>query len=89
MYPSAPYSARFHNTAVLRPWNFYYFAIWNALKFPVTQVPMGLDAEGLPVGIQVVAAPNQDRLCIAVAKELEKAFGGYVPPFTLDKGASD
>lgn len=46
----------------------------------MTQVPMGLK-NGLPVGIQVVAAPYQDRLCIAVAKELERAFGGYVPAF--------
>lgn len=41
---------------------------------------MGLK-NGLPLGIQVVAAPNQDRLCFAVARELERTFGGYVPPF--------
>lgn len=55
------------------------------LKFPVTQVPLGLSKEGLPLGIQVVAAPYQDHLAIAVAKELEKAFGGYVPPFKVNK----
>ncbi|CAG9832533.1 unnamed protein product [Diabrotica balteata] len=81
LYPSAPFPASYHHAAYLRPWNFHYFVIWNVLKFPVTQVPMGLNKEGLPVGIQVVAAPYQDHLCIAVAKELEKAFGGYVPPF--------
>ncbi|XP_018576559.1 fatty-acid amide hydrolase 2-A-like [Anoplophora glabripennis] len=80
LYPSAPWPANYHHTALLRPWNFNLFAIWNVLKFPVTQVPMGLK-NGLPVGIQVVAAPHQDHLCIAVAGELEKAFGGYVPPF--------
>nr|CAH7720420.1 unnamed protein product [Callosobruchus chinensis] len=76
LYPSAPWPASYHHTAFLRPWNFNLFSIWNVLKFPVTQVPMGL-RYGLPVGIQVVAAPNQDRLCIAVAKELEKGFGGF------------
>lgn len=50
------------------------------MKFPVTQIPMGLGKDGLPLGLQVVAAPHQDRLCVAVAKELEYAFGGYVPP---------
>ncbi|KAJ8959115.1 hypothetical protein NQ318_022372 [Aromia moschata] len=80
LYPSAPWPASYHHTALLRPWNFNLFAIWNVLKFPVTQVPMGL-VNGLPVGIQVVAAPYQDRLCIAVARELEREFGGYVPPF--------
>ncbi|XP_074027592.1 fatty-acid amide hydrolase 2-A isoform X2 [Leptinotarsa decemlineata] len=81
LYPSAPFPASYHHAAYLRPWNFNLFSIWNVLKFPVTQVPMGLGKDGLPLGIQVVAAPYQDRLCLAVAKELERAFGGYVPPF--------
>lgn len=84
LYPSAPFPASYHHASYLRPWNFHFFVIWNVLKFPVTQVPMGLSKDGLPVGIQVVAAPYQDHLCIAVAKELEKAFGGYVPPFETE-----
>lgn len=28
---------------------------------------------------------NQDRLCIAVAKDLEKTFGGWKPPFTTSR----
>ncbi|XP_060522427.1 fatty-acid amide hydrolase 2-like [Cylas formicarius] len=81
LYPSAPFPAGYHHTPILRPYNFNLLAIWNVLKFPATQVPMGLGREGLPLGLQVVAAPYQDRLCIAVAKELERKFGGYVPPF--------
>ncbi|XP_063916552.1 fatty-acid amide hydrolase 2-A-like isoform X3 [Zophobas morio] len=83
IYPSAPWPANYHYSAVLRPWNYNLFAIWNAVKFPVTQVPLGLTDEGLPLGVQVVAPPGQDRLTIAVAKELEKAFGGFVPPFEM------
>lgn len=30
--------------------------------------------------LKVVAGPDQDKLCIAVAKELGKAFGGWIPP---------
>ncbi|XP_012523945.2 fatty-acid amide hydrolase 2-A [Monomorium pharaonis] len=52
----------------------------NFAGFPATHVPMGLNHEGMPIGIQVIAAPYQDRLCLAVAKELEIAFGGWVPP---------
>lgn len=34
---------------------------------------------------QVIAAPYQDRLCLAVGKELEAAFGGWTPPpFRVD-----
>ncbi|KAG5898522.1 hypothetical protein JTB14_038474 [Gonioctena quinquepunctata] len=73
LYPSAPWPAGYHHASYLRPWNFNLFSIWNVLKFPVTQVPMGLSKDGLPLGIQVVAAPYQDRLCFAVAKELERS----------------
>ncbi|XP_065211885.1 fatty-acid amide hydrolase 2-A-like [Planococcus citri] len=57
-----------------------YAAIVNILGFPATHVPMGLNKNGIPVGFQVIAAPNQDRLCFAVAEELQKAFGGWKPP---------
>lgn len=29
---------------------------------------------------QVAAAPGNDRLSMAIARELESAFGGWVPP---------
>ncbi|MGN6270685.1 MAG: amidase family protein [Sphingomonas sp.] len=35
---------------------------------PSTSVPVGRDAEGLPIGVQVIAAANQDFTAIAVAK---------------------
>ncbi|KAJ8673613.1 hypothetical protein QAD02_004875 [Eretmocerus hayati] len=73
-------SARYHNAPFFSPFSFGYWGIFNVLKVPVCQVPMGLDENGLPVGVQVVAAPNKDNLCIAVAKELENAYGGWVPP---------
>jgi len=42
---------------------------------------MGLSkAEGVPLGIQVAAGDRNDKLTVAVAIELEKAFGGWVPP---------
>ncbi|CAK9821482.1 Fatty-acid amide hydrolase 2 [Anthophora retusa] len=79
-YPSSPFPAGYHYTAYLRPFNFGYWCIFNVLKFPVCQVPLGLDKNGLPIGVQVVAAPFNDHLCLAVARELERVFGGWVPP---------
>lgn len=29
---------------------------------------------------QLIANKNQDRLCLAVAQELEKEFGGWIAP---------
>lgn len=55
-------------------------AIFNVLGLPVTQCPLGLSSEGLPLGFQLVAASYNDRLTLAVARYLEEAFGGWVPP---------
>ena len=60
---------------------FAYQGIFNALDFPATQVPLGLDSQGLPLGVQVISKPGNDHVTIAVAQELESAFGGWVPPF--------
>ncbi|KAK9702943.1 Amidase [Popillia japonica] len=57
-----------------------YTAIPNLLGLPATAVPTGFNANKLPIGIQVIAGPNQDRLTLAVAQELEKCFGGWKPP---------
>lgn len=79
-YPSSPFPAGYHYSTFLRPFNFGYWCLFNVLRLPVCQVPLGLDEQGLPVGIQVVAAPYNDHLCLAVASELELEFGGWVPP---------
>ena len=53
LYPSHPTTAAYHTQSMWRPWNFVYTAILNVIGVPVTQVPLGLDSEGLPLGIQV------------------------------------
>lgn len=80
LYPTHPTPAPYHNEPVLKPLNFSYTAIVNCLGFPATNIPLGLSREGLPIGIQVIANHNNDRLCFAVAEELDKAFGGWVEP---------
>ncbi|KAK9884510.1 hypothetical protein WA026_007349 [Henosepilachna vigintioctopunctata] len=60
--------------------NYGYCSIFNSLGFPSTCCPITRTSDGMPIGIQVVGAPNCDRLCLTVAKELERAFGGWVPP---------
>ncbi|BES87438.1 Amidase [Nesidiocoris tenuis] len=81
LFPSGPREAPYHYESFLRPYNFAYWGIFNALKIPATNVPMGFSKNGLPIGLQVVAGPYNDHLCLAVARELEKEFGGWVPPF--------
>lgn len=80
IYPTHPTVAPYHNEPIARAFNFSYTAIINTLGLPATAVPLGIGSEGLPIGLQVVANRNQDRLCLAVASELERAFGGWVAP---------
>jgi fatty acid amide hydrolase 2 len=56
-------------------------AIVNAMELPATAVPMGLNAGGIPTGIQVVSNQNNDHLSIACALALEQATGGWIPPW--------
>ncbi|XP_061718144.1 fatty-acid amide hydrolase 2-like isoform X2 [Cydia pomonella] len=78
LLPSAPQTAPYHYSCFLQPFNFSYWAAVNVLKCPATQVPMGVNSQGLPIGIQVMATPYNDALCLTVAKYLEKQFGGAV-----------
>lgn len=80
IYPTHPTVAPYHNEPLLRPINFSYTGIVNVLGFPATAVPLGLGSEGLPLGVQVIANFNEDRLCLAVAEELQRAFGGWKRP---------
>lgn len=81
LYPTYPTTALHHNDSLNKIAGVTYATIFNWLEFPSTNVPLGKDRNGLPIGIQVIAAPMQDRLCFAIASELESAFGGWVKPF--------
>lgn len=84
LYPTFPRVAPRHRWPAVRilAYSFAsaYASLINVLEFPSTQVPMGLDEAGLPTGFQVVSTPGNDHLTIAVALELERAFGGWTPP---------
>lgn len=82
VHPPYPTVAPRHYKALWPPFNFVHCAIFNTMEVPATSVPAGLDANGMPTGVQVVAAPENDHLGIACALALEKDLGGWVPPWT-------
>ena len=82
LYPTHPKLAPYHNEPLLYPFNFGYTGIFNALGLPVTQVPLGLSREGLPMGVQVVSAMNNDHLTMALAAVLSTDVAGWVNPGT-------
>jgi fatty acid amide hydrolase 2 len=80
LYPPYSRPAPKHNDPLRTPFHFAYCGIFNVLGFPVTQVPLGLNRQGIPLGTQVVGIPGNDAVTIAVAQALERQFGGWVPP---------
>ncbi|HEY5143207.1 MAG TPA: amidase [Solirubrobacteraceae bacterium] len=47
---------------------------------PATSAPVGLTADGLPVGIQIVGPHLEDRTPIAFAKAIAEVAGGFTAP---------
>jgi fatty acid amide hydrolase 2 len=80
LHPPHPRVAPKHGRTTCRPWVATPTAVFNLLGLPATQVPLGLNAAGLPLGVQVVAGMDRDHVAISVALELERRFGGWVPP---------
>lgn len=80
VHPSFPRVAPRHYTTYGQTWLVAPQVAFNVFGMPTTQVPVGLDERGRPLGVQVAAAPGMDHRTIAVAMALENALGGWVPP---------
>lgn len=80
LYPCFPTTAHKHFQIFHKLVDTSYLMVFNALGMPVTSAMIGLDRNRMPIGIQIAANPGNDYLTIHVAKELEKKFGGWVPP---------
>ena len=80
LFPSYTRTAPPHGQPLRLPVQWQYTAIINILEVPATQIPLGLNSENLPLGVQVIGGYGQDDLCIAAAEFLEKEFGGWVNP---------
>lgn len=80
LHPTHPRVAPRHGRTVGRPWLLTTTAVFNLAAVPVAQIPLGLNPRGLPLGVQAAAGVDRDHVAVAVALELERAFGGWVPP---------
>ena len=58
-----------------------FWAGWSGNCYlPSTVAPVGLAADGLPVGVQIVGPQYGDHECIRFASLLAREIGGYRPP---------
>lgn len=60
--------------------NYTYTSAFNLTGWPAAVVRAGTDANGLPIGIQIVAAPFREDHCLAVAGWLEAKLGEFPKP---------
>lgn len=58
-----------------------YTGAYNLAGWPGAVVRCGTAADGMPIGVQVLAAPWREDIALAVAAALERTFGGWkLPP---------
>ena len=87
--PSTPFTAPFMGEKILtinniehalRPNLGYFTQAISAIGLPSVVVPTIDDDTGLPIGVQIIAAPWREDLCLRVAKHLESAgFNSKTP----------
>ena len=69
------------NGEVRRYWEqISWVGIATLVHLPASVAPVGLSANGLPVGIQIIAPYLEDRTAIDFARRLGEVIGGYEPP---------
>lgn len=58
----------------------FWAGLTGIAHLPSTVVPTGPDADGLPIGVQIVGPAYGDRITIGAARALEDAGLGFQPP---------
>ena len=59
---------------------FSYSQTFNVFGLPSLAVPVARTAGGLPVGVQVIGAPFDERTVLAAGRVIERALGGWQEP---------
>lgn len=94
--PIAPTAAIAHDRTPLRQRKllvdemevpFFQQLFWSGLAtasyLPSTAFPVGLNAQGLPIGLQAIGAEYHDHVCIDFVTQVAREIGGFVAPPAL------
>jgi amidase len=60
--------------------NLQHSVIFNLTGHPVVTIPIGLTAQGLPVGVQVIGRRWQEMALLNTAEQIASQTAGYQPP---------
>ncbi|MGB1252051.1 MAG: amidase [Candidatus Promineifilaceae bacterium] len=78
-YVALPHGAILNMTfADMQGWGHMNF--YNLTGWPAGTVRAGTTADGLPVGVQLVAHPWREDVVFSLLRYIEQTFGGYKPP---------
>jgi len=78
--PVCSFAGMVHGSTYERLMSFSYTMTYNLTGWPAAVVRAKTSAEGLPIGVQIVAPPWQEHVALAIARRLEEALGGWQPP---------
>ena len=56
----------------------------NIAGLPALSIPAGWSVDGLPIGVQIIAAAGAEAALFALAAQLDKTLGAYRPPHSGD-----
>ncbi|KAL1417553.1 hypothetical protein MTO96_026770 [Rhipicephalus appendiculatus] len=84
--PAATSAALFQNQDLMFFDSAGMTSFFSLFKVPATVCPVMRSEDNLPMCVQVVAKRGNDRLCLAVAREIEKHFGGWIDPSAKFEG---
>jgi amidase len=66
--------------------DYTYTAAYNLTGWPAVVIRAGTDPKGLPVGLQIIAAPGREDQCLALAAWLETRLGPFEGPNLQNQG---
>jgi len=78
--PTAPHPAILHGQSSDPRFGDTYSDVHNLTGWPAVVVRGGTSAEGLPIGVQLIAPPWREDISLAAARVVEAASGGWKPP---------
>lgn len=67
-----------HSISIFRA--FSYSQTFNVFGLPSVAVPVGCTAGGLPIGVQIIGRPFEERTVLGAATIVEEALGGWRRP---------